>query len=73
MNILCPDPLLAGLWDWRSPFYLQKAPQPAQPHVIPFLSGTAWVDFIVEYHRDTKFVGLRPAAIPDYPVFRGTK
>lgn len=73
MNILCPDPLLAGLWDWRSPYYLQKVPQPVQPQVIPFLSANAWVDFIIEYHRNAPFIGLRPAAIPDYPVFRGTK
>jgi len=33
-NILCPDPTLLGLWDWRSPHYLQKTPQPAQPQVI---------------------------------------
>jgi hypothetical protein len=72
MNILCPDPTLIGLWDWRSPFYLQKTPQPAQPQVIDFLSRTAWVDFIIEYHRGVPFLGLRPAAIPRYPVFRRT-
>jgi hypothetical protein len=70
MNILCPDPILIGLWDWRSPYYLRKTPTPEQPQVIDFLASTAWVDFIVEYHRDVKFVGLRPAAIPEYPVFR---
>lgn len=74
MNILCPDPLLRGLWDWRSPYYLQpKAPagQPVlQPQVIDFLKTNAWVKFIVEYHRDVPFVGVLPAAIPSYPVFR---
>ncbi|WP_284618685.1 clostripain-related cysteine peptidase [Aquabacterium humicola] len=69
MNILCPDPVLRGLWDWRSPFYLQKAPTPAQPQVIDFLKSTAWVDFIIEYHKQAKFVGLLPAAIPGYPIF----
>ena len=72
MNVLCPDPTLVGLWDWRSPYYLQKTPQPAQPQVIGFLANTAWVDFIIEYHRDVPFAGLRPAAIPRFPVFRRT-
>ena len=73
MNILCPDPSLIGLWDWRSPYYLQVVPDPAlpnpQPHVIDFLKLTAWVPFIIEYHRDVPFVGLLPAAIPEYPIF----
>lgn len=69
MNILCPDPALRGLWDWRSPFYLQTQPLPVQPHVIPFLQQTAWVPFIIEYHKTTPFRGLLPAAIPDYPIF----
>ena len=60
---------LCSPWDWRSPFYLQKAPTPAQPQVIDFLKSTAWVDFIIEYHKQSKFVGLLPAAIPDYPIF----
>ncbi|HEY0858649.1 MAG TPA: clostripain-related cysteine peptidase [Albitalea sp.] len=73
MNILCPDPALRGLWDWRSPFYLQVQQEPGQPvvqpHVIDFLKQTAWVDFIIEYHRDVPFRGLLPAAIPAYPIF----
>lgn len=69
MNILCPDPLRRGLWDWRSPYYLQKAPSAAQPQVIDFLKNTAWVDFLIEYHRDAPFKGLLPAAIPAFPVF----
>ena len=69
MNILCPDPALRGLWDWRSPYYLQRAATAVQPNVIDFLSGTAWVDFIVEYHRDAPFRRLLPASIPQYPVF----
>jgi hypothetical protein len=73
LNVFFPDPDLRGLWDWRSPYYLQKTPQPAQPQVIGFLSGTAWVDFIIEYHRDVPFIGLRPAAIPRYPAFRRVK
>lgn len=74
MNILCPDPALRGLWDWRSPFYLQVEPEPGaplvQPQVIDFLKTTAWVDFIIEYHKEVPFVGILPAAIPEYPVFQ---
>jgi hypothetical protein len=73
MNIFCPDPALRGLWDWRSPFYLQVNQDPAmpvvQPQVIDFLKQTAWVDFIIEYHREVPFRGLLPAAIPEYPIF----
>ena len=73
MNILCPDPALRGLWDWRSPFYLQVKQDPAaplvQPQVIDFLKTTAWVRFIIEYHKDVPFVGILPAAIPTLPAF----
>jgi hypothetical protein len=77
MNILCPDPALRGLWDWRSPYYLQTVPDPAkppvQPQVIDFLktSANGWVKFIIEYHRDVVFKGLLPAAIPVYPNYTG--
>jgi hypothetical protein len=77
MNILCPDPALRGLWDWRSPYYLQTKPDPAkppvQPQVIDFLKTAAngWVEFIIEYHREVAFKGLLPAAIPDYPRYTG--
>jgi len=27
------------------------------------------VQFIIEYHKDVPFVGILPAAIPDYPIF----
>jgi hypothetical protein len=68
MNIFLPDPGLRGLWDWRAPFYLQPRAEEAevrvQPHVIDFLKKTAWVDFIIEYHRHQPFKGLRPARIP---------
>jgi hypothetical protein len=73
MNIFLPDPLLHGLWDWRSPYYLNVNPDPSlpriQPQVIDFLKVTDWVDFIIEYHKDTRFRGLLPAVIPQYPVF----
>jgi hypothetical protein len=69
MNILCPDPALRGLWDWRSPYYLQLAPTPVQPNVIDFLKNTAWAEFIIEYHRDEPFRRLLPASIPTYPIF----
>jgi hypothetical protein len=73
MNIFLPDPVLRGLWDWRSPFYLDVNPDPAfplvQPHIIEFVKVTDWVDFLIEYHKETPFVGLLPAAIPEFPVF----
>lgn len=68
MNILCPDPNLTGLWDWRSPYYLQtdadRLSPKVQPHVIGFLKQTAWAQFIIEYHRHQPFKALRPALIP---------
>ncbi len=74
MNIFLPDPELDGLWDWRSPYYLRVAPDPGlpnvQPHIIDFLlTETNWRDFLIEYHRDVKFVGLLPAGIPSFPVY----
>jgi hypothetical protein len=73
MNIFLPDPILVGLWDWRSPYYLDVNPDPTaprvQPNIIDFLQVTDWVDFIIEYHKDVKFVGLLPASIPEFPVF----
>ncbi len=73
MNIFLPDPVLRGLWDWRSPFYLDVNPDPAQPlvqpHIIEFVKVTDWVDFLIEYHKEAKFVGLLAAAIPEFPVF----
>lgn len=73
MNVFLPDPGLHGLWDWRAPFYLQtdadRRVPAVQPHVIDFLKKTAWVDFIVEYHRHQPFKGLRPARVPACPRF----
>jgi hypothetical protein len=75
MNIFLPDPALNGLWDWRSQYYLDVNPDPArplvQPHIIDFVKVTDWVDFLIEYHRDTPFVGLLPALIPDMPLANG--
>jgi hypothetical protein len=72
MNIFLPDPMLNGLWDWRSQYYLDVNPDPGnpqvQPHIIDFVKVTDWVDFLIEYHRDTPFVGLLPALIPDMPL-----
>jgi hypothetical protein len=72
MNIFLPDPMRKGLWDWRSQYYLDVNPDPqkaaVQPHIIDFVKITDWVDFLIEYHRDTAFVGLLPAAIPEFPV-----
>ncbi len=69
MSIFLPDPLLQGLWDWRSAYYLNVNPTPVQPQIIDFLQTTDWIDFLIEYHRTTPFVGLLPAAIPEFPVF----
>ena len=73
MNIFLPDPLRRGLWDWRAPFYLDVNPDPeqppVQPNVIDFVKVTDWVDFLIEYHKDTTFAGLLPSAIPNLPAF----
>lgn len=73
MNILLPDPLRKGIWDWRSPYYMDINPDPnlplVQPHVIDFLKETNWVEFIDEYHKGVPFVGLLAARIPDFPIF----
>jgi hypothetical protein len=76
LNILLPDPLRRGLWDWRAPFYMNVNPTPVQPHIIDFLQVTDWVDFIDEYHRgpdaagaEAIFKGLLAAKIPEFPVF----
>lgn len=62
MSILLPDPLLRGVWDWRSPYYLCVTPDSVRPwvapHIIDFLKDTDWVDFLIEYHKSSKFVGL---------------
>ena len=77
MNIFLPDPLLRGLWDWRSPFYLDINPNPnkpkVQPHIIDFVKVTDWVDFIIEYHKESQEpVRLLPARIPQFPVFNAS-
>jgi hypothetical protein len=73
MNILLPDPLRRGLWDWRSPFYMNVNPDPnaprVQPNIIDFLKVTDWVDFLEEYHKGVRFLGLLSAKIPEFPVF----
>ena len=73
MNIFLPDPLLRGLCDWRTPFYLDVNPDPTlppvQPAIIEFVKVTDWVDFLIEYHRDAPAPKLLPAAIPEFPVF----
>ncbi len=73
MNILLPDPLRKGIWDWRSPYYMDINPDPnlplVQPHVIEFLKETNWVEFIDEYHKGVRFTGLLVARIPDFPIF----
>ena len=74
MNIFLPDPMREGLWDWRSQYYLDVNPDPSkplvQPNIIEFVKVTDWVDFIIEYHKDTRFKGLLAPAIPDFPAFR---
>jgi hypothetical protein len=74
MNVFFPDPGLQGVWDWRSPYYLERNPAPGlppiQPHVIRFLRQTRWIEFIDEYHRRVRFVGLLPALAPIFPLFQ---
>jgi Clostripain family len=70
MNILFPDPLKNGIWDWRSPYYLQST-SPVQPHVIDFLFNSRWVELIIEYHKDTPFQSLRAPALLKYPIYLG--
>jgi len=74
MNVLLPDPGLQGVWDWRSPYYLERTPAPGKPpiqaHVIRFLRLTRWIEFIVEYHKRVRFIGLVPALRPIFPVFQ---
>lgn len=78
LNIFFPDPGLEGVWDWRSPYYLSgtvdRSRPPAHRHVIPFLADVdgrapAWVAFIIEYHRTTKFLGFHPPQPFVFPVF----
>ncbi|HET7526167.1 MAG TPA: hypothetical protein VFK10_09525 [Burkholderiaceae bacterium] len=76
MNILLPDPALQGRWDWRSPYYgVGPTTAPAvQGNVIAFLTPRlpgkcAWVDFLVEYHKDVPFVGLLRVLPPFFPPF----
>lgn len=72
LNLLCPDPDLEGLWDWRSAFYLQTAACAAQPVLCPFITTTGWRDFIEKYHTppgvEVREFVFRPARIPAYPV-----
>jgi len=73
MNVFLPDPGLQGVWDWRSPYYLERTPAPGkppiQPHVIRFLKQTRWIEFLIEYHKQVRFVGLLPALAPRFPIF----
>ena len=73
MNIFLPDPLRDGLWDWRSPYYVDnnpaQDPPPIQPGVIDFLKDTGWVDFLIEYHKDVPFRAFHVGNIPPLPVF----
>lgn len=73
LSIFCPDPLREGLWDWRSPYYLVPREAPGRPPLQPLRLAwlgrpNGWVDFIVEYHRDTPFVGVRAAPALFYPA-----
>lgn len=70
MNILLPDPLREGLWDWRSSYYLDVNPDTkVQRGVIEFLTNTTWVDFLVEYHKDVPFRAFHVGSIPPLPGF----
>jgi len=67
MNIFCPDPSRTGLWDWRAPYYL-LGNEPTLLNVIPFLASNAWVQFIIEYHRNVPFIKYLPIEIARYPM-----
>ena len=79
ISILLPDPALEGLWDWRSPYYMAGAVDPAKPPAlkaqIPFLADrpggvrAPWPAFVQEYHRDVPFVGLLRIRPPEFPLF----
>jgi hypothetical protein len=70
MNILLPDPLRDGIWDWRSVYYLDVNPDtPVQRGVVEFLTNTTWVDFLVEYHKDVPFKAFHVGSIPRLPGF----
>jgi hypothetical protein len=36
---------------------------------IDFLTGTRWIDFIDEYHKDVNVFALLPALAPQFPQF----
>jgi hypothetical protein len=73
LNVFLPDPDRKGIWDWRSPFYMAAKQPPGAPnreaHPIDFLTGTRWIDFIDEYHRNANVFTLLPALAPQFPVF----
>ncbi len=70
MNIFLPDPTLAGLWDWRSPYYLETIPGRCipQPQVIEFLRQTRWVAFLRKLHENVPFAGLKTPRILAHPT-----
>ena len=76
MNIFLPDPLLDGLWDWRSQYYLDVNPDPTQPqlqrHIIDFVKETDWVDFLREYHKGTPFIASLPDPEPHMPLLHSS-
>lgn len=79
LSLLLPDPMLDGLWDWRSPYYLAGRVDPAKPPAmkaqIPFLADRAdgsrapWPLFIDVYHEKTPFKGLLRVPPLQFPVF----
>jgi hypothetical protein len=73
LNIFLPDPDRKGVWDWRSPFYMASKQPPGSPnreaHPIDFLTGTRWIDFVDEYHKDLRVFSLLPALAPRFPTF----
>lgn len=74
MNIFLPDPQRKGVWDWRAPFYLaSKLPAGSpnrEPNPIAFLTGTRWIDFVDEYHKNLAAFSLLPALAPRFPAFK---
>lgn len=72
MNIFLPDPTLGGLWDWRSPYYMETIPGRcvAQPEVIEFLQQTKWIPFLRKLHEAVPFVGLKAPRVLAHPIAR---
>jgi hypothetical protein len=81
VSILLPDPQANGLLDWRAPYYMKGAVDPATPPSlkaqIPFLASlpdgslAPWPRFLREFHNVTPLPAIRLLRIPPFrfPIF----